>query len=85
MIDGGKKNKSTTDLEGCLEFQEVGLVGEDIPGDKTKLLDFRLRKLDLFAGPVSDFEQPIDDTIKNRTFHWEYEVSKVNTRKKRTK
>jgi len=85
MWSRGKEKKSTTDLEWCVEFQEVGLVGEDIPGDKTKLLDFRLRKLHLLAGSASDFEQLIDDTIKNPTFHSESEVSKVKIRKERTK
>ena len=41
------------DLDGRLEFEEDGLVDEDLAGLGAEELDLKLLQLDLLAGPVA--------------------------------
>lgn len=64
-----RKGKSTTNLDRGFKLQEIGLPQEDVPRDKTELLDLLLRELDLFPGRTPDLEKLVDDGVKNRFFH----------------
>uniref|UniRef100_A0A2P2JA38 Serine/threonine-protein phosphatase PP1-like isoform X1 n=1 Tax=Rhizophora mucronata TaxID=61149 RepID=A0A2P2JA38_RHIMU len=60
----------TTNLDGCFEFQQIGLLQENISRHKTQLLDLGFRQLDLLPGSASNVEKPADNIIKNRLFHF---------------
>ena len=62
--------KNTTNLDGGLELQKIGLADEHLLGDLNELPDLRLRQLRLLRRPtVLHLQEPPDYVVQQRLVH----------------
>lgn len=60
----------STNFHGGFKFEQIRLSHEDVSGGNTKLLDLRLRELDLFArSGVSNLGEPVDYVVQYIRVH----------------